>query len=220
MADAAARRTSNRSEANALLDGVSRETRARLGVLVEALGKWQRIKNLVGPKTLDDVWTRHVADSLQLVELGRPGRWLDLGSGAGFPGLVVAIAMMEHGEGEVELVEANQRKAAFLREVIRLTGAPARVHAERAELALPRLAEPIAVVTARAFAPLAQLCDYAFPFVDKGAIALFPKGQDVDAELTEATRFWKMSLDRIGSKTEPNATILRIHGLTRITPSA
>lgn len=193
---------------------VSRETRERLTAYVDLLRHWQRVKNLVGPGTLDRIWTRHVADSLQLADYGPLDRpWLDLGSGAGFPGLVIALVMPPGGH--VHLVESNGRKAAFLREAARVTEAPVTVHATRAEDVLPRLSDRFGVVTARAFTSLAGLLAFAHPFVDKGAIALLPKGQDVERELTEATTSWIMDVERLPSRTDPGATILRVTALAR-----
>lgn len=197
---------------------VSRESRERLAIFVGLLRSWQAVKNLVGPATLEAVWTRHIADSWQLAELAPlDGRWVDLGSGAGFPGIVIAIAMGEAPRpGVVHLIESNQRKAAFLREAVRRTGVSASVYAERAEAVLPRLGK-IDVVTARAFAPLDTLLDYALPLVEKGAVALLPKGQDVEVELTEASRYWKFELERVPSRTNPSATILRVTQIARRT---
>jgi len=200
---------------------VSRETSSRLEAHVALLRRWQPVKNLVGPATLPEVWWRHVADSLQLVPLapGR-GRWLDLGSGAGFPGLVIAAALTDPALAtdeppQVHLVESNQRKAAFLREAARAMALPfVTVHAERTETALARIAGPIDVVTARAFTKLADLAADAKPFVDKGAIALFPKGQDVEVELTQAATSWIMRLEKLPSRTDPKATILRISDIS------
>lgn len=200
---------------------VSRETRDRLETLVTSLRRWQETTNLVGPSTLDQIWQRHVADSLQLVRYAPLNqKWIDIGTGAGFPGLVIAIAMRDPllaplGAGHVYLVEPNTRKAAFLREVIRATGAPATVHAARIESILPSLPNDLAVVTARAVTHLAALCEMIQPLVDKGAVALLMKGRDVDRELTEATRYWKMTVNRLPSLTDPDAAILQISALTK-----
>src|SRR5918998_4705045 len=144
-------------EAALALTPVSRETLRRLNILAEELRRWQQVKNLVGPKTLDALWTRHIADSLQLLDLAPDARtWVDLGSGAGFPGLVLGIAALERDGMRVDLVESNGRKCAFLRHVVRVTGAPVTVHEARVEAVIGRL-KGADVVTARALAPLNQL---------------------------------------------------------------
>ena len=145
---------------------------------VERLRVWQRIKNLVGPATLDAVWTRHIADCAQLPALvPKARRWVDLGSGAGFPGLVIAIMLAETAGAHVDLIESNNRKCAFLREVVRETKSPATVHAGRIEDVLPRLATPVEVVTARALAPLELLVGLAEPLLARGAVGLFFTGE-------------------------------------------
>jgi 16S rRNA (guanine527-N7)-methyltransferase len=164
---------------------VSRETFDRLTIYVELLRRWQGVKNLVGRSTLDDVWKRHVADSLQLLRLAPAARtWIDLGSGGGFPGLVIAIALQE---GHVDLVESDHRKCAFLRHVSRETNARARVHHGRIESVLPSLSLP-EIVTARALAPMEQLLQWATPLLKRGAKGLFLKGQDIGAELTQISK--------------------------------
>jgi 16S rRNA (guanine527-N7)-methyltransferase len=195
---------------------VSRESTERLSRYVELLRAWQRVKNLVAPSTLDELWTRHIADSVQLAELAPlDGVWIDLGSGAGFPGLVIAILMAERpAAGPVHLVESNGRKAAFLREAARATKARAVIHDARVEAVLPRFGK-VDVVTARAFAPLASLFEYAQPLVENGAVALFPKGQDVEAELTEASICWTFDVERFPSRTNPDAVILRVRSIAR-----
>jgi 16S rRNA (guanine527-N7)-methyltransferase len=190
---------------------VSRETVARLETLVVLLRKWQRSHNLVAASTLETIWTRHIADSLQLLALApATGGWVDLGSGGGFPGLVIAIA----GERPVTLIESNGKKAAFLREAGRACGATVDVRHARIEEALPTIhRESVAVISARALANLTELCGFAAPFVKAGAIALFPKGQDVDAELTEATRYWSIDFEKRPSHTDPTASVLIIRGI-------
>lgn len=195
---------------------VGQDTIDRLTLYANGLKLWQSAHNLVGPKTLAQIWSRHFADSWQLAQLGPLNtRWVDIGSGAGFPGLVVALAMMEHQAeaGVVELVETNPRKIAFLREMIRKLGAPARVHATAIEDAHAVRSAPVGVVTARAFAPLRDLCRHGHPFVDKGAIALFPKGQDVVEELTEAAKYWIIDYQSFPSQTAENSVILCIRQL-------
>lgn len=189
---------------------VSRETWDRLAVLVHELRRWQKVKNLVGPSTLNDVWSRHIADSLQLFSMAPDARrWIDLGSGAGFPGIVLGILLAERGEGHIDLVESNSRKCAFLRHAIRVTGARAAVHDERIEDVIPRLStEGIEVVTARALAPLADLVRMSKELLRNGAIAVFPKGQDWETELTQMPKSWKITMDTYPSKIESRGRIL------------
>jgi 16S rRNA (guanine527-N7)-methyltransferase len=192
---------------------VSRETIERLELLVAELKRWQSIKNLVGPSTLSQVWDRHIADSLQLLDFAPDGaRWLDLGSGAGFPGLVVALAGVERGIS-VSLVESNDRKCAFLRHVIRVAGIKAIVHAERLERVVPDYAGRADVVSARALAPLVNLLDWTEPLLKAGTTGLFPKGKEVATELTEAEKQWKFTAEILTSRTDSNARILRITSL-------
>jgi 16S rRNA (guanine527-N7)-methyltransferase len=147
--------------------------------------RWQKKVNLVGPSTLANVWVRHFADSAQLVEWASPSlRWADLGSGAGFPGMVVGIFQKRAGGGVTHLIESDLRKAAFLREVSRETGARVVVHARRSELALDEL--DLDIVTSRAMASLQTLFHLSQAHVEKGAVALFLKGRDIVSELTDA----------------------------------
>jgi 16S rRNA (guanine527-N7)-methyltransferase len=179
------------------LTPVSRETEGRLDLYLDLLRQWQAKTNLVAPSTLPHLWTRHVADSLQLLSLAPTANntaqtWVDLGSGGGFPGVVLACAMAERPGATVHLVERNSKKAAFLREALRITSAPGIVHATGIEDIVDSIERPIDCVTARALAPLHELIGFAEPLVRKGAKALFLKGQDVDAELTEATKYWNI----------------------------
>jgi 16S rRNA (guanine527-N7)-methyltransferase len=194
--------------------GVSRETLDRLETFVALLVKWQKAINLVGRSTLNDIWYRHIWDSAQLVDhipgpARDPGRrWLDLGSGAGFPGLVLAIM----GWGPIDLVESDARKGQFLREAARLCGADVTIHNSRIEDLAPFSAD---LVTARALAPLDRLCALAQPFVAQDTVLLFLKGQDVDTELTKARKNWTMDIERSPSRTDPAGTILRLRHLSR-----
>jgi len=175
------------------LTPVSRETESRLDRYLDLLGQWQTKTNLVAPSTLPHLWTRHVADSLQLLNLAPTAKtWVDLGSGGGFPGIVLACALAEKPGSVVHLVERNAKKAAFLREALRITSAPGIVHATGIEDIVDSIQGPIDCVTARALAPLHELIGFAEPLVGKGAKALFLKGQDVEAELTEATKYWNI----------------------------
>ena len=196
------------------LFSVSRETEERLDRFVEILLLWQRKLNLIAASTQHELWTRHIADSLQLLPLAPQARtWLDLGSGGGFPGLVIACALADDAATCVHLIESSGKKAAFLREAVRATGAAAIVHPIRAEKFGESCAEPIEAVTARAFAPLKTLCDQAFPFISRGAIGLFPKGQDIDAELTEAAKYWRIEASKVPSKTSPDGSVVLIRSL-------
>ena len=165
----------------------------RLDRYLDLLRQWQAKTNLVAPSTLSHLWTRHVADSLQLLSLARTAKtWVDLGSGGGFPGIVLACALAESPHAKVHLVERNSKKAAFLREALRIASAPGIVHATGIEDIVDSIEGPIDCVTARALAPLHELISFAEPLVRKGAKALFLKGQDVDTELTEATKYWNI----------------------------
>jgi 16S rRNA (guanine527-N7)-methyltransferase len=197
------------------LTPVSRETSERLDRFVELLLRWQRRTNLVAPSTLPQLWTRHIADSLQLLDLAPQARvWVDLGAGAGFPGLVIAIALCREPGAMVHLVESNTKKAAFLREAQRLTGAPATVHLQRIEDFAASFQAPVDVVTARAVAPLKSLLDQCFPLLGKsGATALFPKGQHAELELEDAAaqmKSWNMHATLAPSRTDPAGRIVVI----------
>ena len=201
------------------LTPVSRETLRRLELYVELLLKWQQTTNLIAPSTIPTIWTRHVADSLQLLELVPDARtWVDFGSGGGFPAIPVACALGERPGAKVHLVESNGKKAAFLREAARITGAPAQVHAERVEKFNQMPVNSVDVVSARALAPLKTLCDQAFPLINGGAIGLFPKGLDVAAELTEAAKYWNIETATVASKTSPEGCIVIVKKLSRLDP--
>ncbi|QAU44122.1 16S rRNA (guanine(527)-N(7))-methyltransferase RsmG [Bradyrhizobium guangzhouense] len=172
---------------------VSHETEARLDRYIALLREWQVKTNLVAPSTLPTLWTRHIADSLQLVDLAPTAkRWADLGSGGGFPGVVLACAMAGTPGAKVHLVERIAKKAAFLREAVRVTTSPGVVHLAEIGDNVDRITGPVDCVTARALAPLHQLIGFAEPLTRQGAKALFLKGQDVEAELTEAARYWNI----------------------------
>jgi 16S rRNA (guanine527-N7)-methyltransferase len=195
---------------------VSRETAARLDRLVELLLEWQKRTNLIAPSTISTLWTRHVADSLQLLALAPEAkRWVDLGSGAGFPGLVVACALADIPGAEVHLVESNAKKAAFLREAARRANALAVVHAVRIEDFVKTFSGQLDAITARALAPLQDLLTLAYPLMKTGAKGLFLKGQDVDAELTPASKCWSMDMELVPSKTNSRGRIVVVHGLHR-----
>jgi 16S rRNA (guanine527-N7)-methyltransferase len=195
---------------------VSRETEARLDRYVELLRQWQAKTNLVAPSTLPHLWTRHIADSLQLLALVPSAKvWIDLGSGGGFPGMVLACALAETEAARVHLVERNAKKAAFLREALRVTSAPGVVHLAEIRDTVDRFVAPIDCVTARALAPLNQLLGYAEPLVQRGAKALFLKGQDVELELTEATRYWNIEPKLHSSRTGGQGWIVELDKIER-----
>jgi 16S rRNA (guanine527-N7)-methyltransferase len=199
------------------LTPVSRETQERLELFAELLLLWQNKFNLVAESTLPLLWTRHISDSLQLIALAPEARvWVDFGSGAGFPGIPIACALADRPGAMVHLVESVGKKANFLREAVRVIGLPAQVHQIRAENFAESCAETVHVVTARALSTLKTLCDQAFPLIAKGALGLFPKGQDVDAELTEAAKYWRLEASIVPSVTSPAGAIVVVRGLTRL----
>ncbi len=204
-------------EASRIFDrfNVSRESRPRIAIYVDLLLTWQKRINLIGPATAAVVWERHILDSLQLLPLLPEGTRTiaELGSGAGIPGLVVAIA----ADLEVHLYESNGKKAAFLREAARQTGTEAHVHMVRLETLRTEQALPtVDCVLARALAPLPLLLAYAEPFLARGAVGLFHKGQDIDAELTEATKYWKLKFTKHASLCDSRGVILEVHEAIRV----
>jgi 16S rRNA (guanine527-N7)-methyltransferase len=190
---------------------VSRETVDRLRAYADLLVKWNPRINLVSPDSIPNLWSRHIADSAQLFRFipQNAPNLLDVGSGAGFPGLVLAIM----GVTGIHLVESDQRKCAFLREAARVSGVQVTVNAERIEKVPPFEA---AVVTARALAPLAKLLDWTAPFRADSTICLFLKGQAVEGELTEARKQWTMGIERQQSLTDPSGTILTLREVRRV----
>lgn len=195
---------------------VSHETLERLKAYARLLQQWQDRINLVGPATVADMWQRHFMDSAQIAGLVADVRpeldsatWLDLGSGAGFPGLVLSIM----GFTNIHLVESNRKKCTFLRQVIRETGASAKVYDMRIE-DLPQINTD--VVTSRALSSLSMLLELAAPFISRDTELWFLKGQDVDKELQQATISWKMDVQSFPSCTEEAGRILRLRGIKRV----
>ncbi|MAZ03436.1 MAG: 16S rRNA (guanine(527)-N(7))-methyltransferase RsmG [Sneathiella sp.] len=189
---------------------VSRETLERLRIYGELLQKWQKAINLVGKSTLPDLWRRHMLDSAQLLShtARTTGRWIDLGSGAGFPPLVIAIC----SDFEVHAVESDQRKCLFMQNISRETSAGVTVHNRRIEDMEPLEAD---IISARALAPLEKLLTLAEPFVRKDTELFFLKGQDVDEELTIASKCWNMEIKKLRSLTSEDGCILKISKLRR-----
>lgn len=187
------------------------DTRERLSILVDLITRWSARIQLVAHRDLPVLWPRHIEDSLQLLPLIPVGttRAIDLGSGAGFPGLVLAIA----GDLPFDLIESDQRKAAFLREAVRETAAPVTIHAMRAEAAH---LSPAPLLTARALASLPRLLPLAAPLLASGGACLFPKGARADTEIAEAASAWRFHVERHPSRTHPEGQILRITELTHV----
>ena len=191
--------------------GVSRETFDRLESFVGLVQAWGTRINLIGPATIADIWSRHIADSLRLVDLIPPNTLtaVDLGSGAGFPGLVVAIVTNVH----VDLIESDRRKAAFLAEAVRLTDATSTVHSGRIENCS---CSPASLVMSRALAPLPRLLELASPFVASGGVCLFHKGRNVETEITAARKDWAMVAEQFHSVSDPSSVILRLRQVSRV----
>ena len=188
----------------------------RLKIFVALLAKWNAAINLVSPASLTDVWTRHVADSAQAIDYApiRRARWLDMGSGAGFPGVVIALITADTPNPvEMILVESDQRKAAFLSTVSRETGVPMIIQAARIEAVAP---QNVDIVSARALAPLVKLCAFAERHLAPDGAALFLKGGHYDAEIAEARRTWSFSLDVGRSSTDPAGAILIMKDFRRV----
>ncbi|MGE3717834.1 MAG: 16S rRNA (guanine(527)-N(7))-methyltransferase RsmG [Bauldia sp.] len=198
----------NRSPQDALrlagLDSVSRETIARLERFVALVEEWNPVHNLMSRDETGDIWVRHIADSAQLVAMApSAARWLDIGSGGGFPGVVVACLVADRPNAVVHLVESNSRKVAFLRAAKRSTGAPIVVHSGRIEDIVNHFADTVDAVSARALASLDTLCGWIEPIVARGAVAWLHKGADFASELADTAPRWTLDLvehpSRIGS---------------------
>jgi len=206
----------DRARATELVD-VSRETWSRLDRFVALLIDWQSRQNLIARSTLPQIWTRHIADSLQLLALAPTAKiWVDLGAGAGFPGLPLACALADTDGAVVHLVESIGKKAAFLTEAARVTVVPAKVHCTRIENFVTMPIGSLDVITARALAPLDKLFVLIEPLVRRGARALLLKGQDVGAELTLASKYWNIDATLTPSKTSSEGRIVVVSGLQRL----
>lgn len=197
------------SAAAPVLAGLPAEINRRLKIYADLLVHWQKTINLVSPSSLPDLWTRHIADSVQVQAAVPEARhWVDLGSGGGFPGLVTAIVLADEPGAEIHLVESDKRKAAFLRTVARETSAPAVIHAERIESFVLSHRAKVEAVSARALAPLPQLLVFAEKFLVAGAIGVFPKGQQVETELTRLDQVNRFDIESIPSRTDPSSRLL------------
>lgn len=194
---------------------VSRETMEQLAQYESLLIKWQRSINLVARSTLDNLWQRHMLDSAQIANLAPESAcsWVDLGSGGGFPGLVVAILLRDRSNFKMHLVESDQRKGIFMREVIRATGAPAKVHTARIEVFARESDLKPDVVSARALATLDRIIEWAYPLFEPETIGLFLKGQGLEDELTSARKGWIFEETVIPSLSDPSGSVLQLRGL-------
>ncbi|HEY0121243.1 MAG TPA: 16S rRNA (guanine(527)-N(7))-methyltransferase RsmG [Rhizobium sp.] len=198
---------------------VSRETQRRLQHFAELFQKWAKTINLVAPSTIDDLWRRHIADSAQIFQLHpKPGHWVDLGSGGGFPGIITAILLAEQSDGYVDLVESNQKKAAFLRVCLRECEARGAVQAVRIEEA-PKIIADCDVISARALAELDMLLDYASPWAERNENLrlLLHKGRDYEREVQKARGRWEFDLVKHNSVVESDSVILELTRLRRRT---
>jgi 16S rRNA (guanine527-N7)-methyltransferase len=190
---------------------VSRETEERLAVFVALLDRWRKTTNLISDSTFPTVWTRHIADSAQLPALAPEAkRWVDLGSGAGFPGLVIAIQLADVPGAVVHCIESDQRKCAFLREAARATGAAAQVHPARVESIDPSSLGPVDAVTARAFAPLPLALKLARPWITRGATAVFPRGESAKEQIAALPEARAYAIETLPSVVNGKAAILRV----------
>jgi len=196
--------------------GASAAQMADLCAFRDLLEEWNGRMNLVGPSALADFWRRHALDSAQLRDIAPEARtWADLGAGAGFPGLVLAILAKGQPGAEIHLVESVGKRCRFLQAAVDALALPAMVHNARAE----NLALKVDVVTARACAPMARLLGYAWPYLRAGATGLFLKGQDVGSELQDAATSWKFQADLIPSISHTEGRIVRLKGVTRVRPA-
>ncbi|ESY17844.1 MULTISPECIES: 16S rRNA (guanine(527)-N(7))-methyltransferase RsmG [unclassified Mesorhizobium] len=192
---------------------VSRETFDRLVTFEQLFLKWNRSINLAAPSTLDDVWGRHILDSAQLARIAPQAKcWADLGSGGGFPGLVMAFLLVERDGASIDLVESNRKKASFLQAVIGQFGLPARVVARRIDDSYALVSAP-EIITARALAALPALLDLSAPWLTKGSRALFHKGRDYRSEVEESTHRWAFDLVEHPSMTDAHGVILEVTDL-------
>lgn len=195
------------------LTGVSESQLADLARFQDLLAEWNAVMNLVGPATIATYWTRHVLDSSQLLALAPEAKtWADLGAGAGLPGVVLAILLKDTPGAKVHLVESMAKRCRFLSEVVAALDLPAQVHNARAE----ELNLKVDVVTARACAPMTKLLGFSWPYLHRGALGLFLKGQDVASELSEAEKAWKFEAELRPSQSDPRGRIVQVKRLSRV----
>jgi 16S rRNA (guanine527-N7)-methyltransferase len=201
--------TDDRAAALAFIGADSR-MEGRLDTYVDLLARWRKATNLISESAFSQVWARHIADSAQLLAFAPLARrWVDLGSGAGFPGMVIAIQLAEIEGAEVHCIESDQRKCAFLRAVARATSAPAHVHATRIEALGPAMLKPVDAVTARALAPLPGLLGLARPWLTRGAVGIFPRGRS-EAFIEPFSDASEFQFENLPSKFDRDARIVRV----------
>jgi 16S rRNA (guanine527-N7)-methyltransferase len=200
----------DRREAQRLVP-VSRETGDRLAAYVDLLARWRKTTNLIAESTFPSVWIRHIADSAQLLALA-PGarRWVDMGSGAGFPGLVIAIQLADVPGAVVHCIESDQRKCAFLREAVRATAAAATIHPTRVEAIDPASLGAVDAVTARAFAPLPLALKLARPWIERGAVGVFPRGESAKDQIAALPEAPLYAIEVLPSLIDAKSAILRV----------
>jgi 16S rRNA (guanine527-N7)-methyltransferase len=198
--------------------GVPRETVDKLAIYAQLLRQWQKAVNLVAPSTLEQIWHRHFADSAQILPYAAESRlWVDLGSGGGFPGLVIAILLANHENRHVHLIESNGRKCAFLSDVVRKTDAPATIHTGRIEdIARAGTIGKADVVTSRALAPLVSLLGMASGFFGENSVGLFLKGREAGQEIADAGKVWRFDYECVPSQTSDDGNIVIIRSLSRL----
>lgn len=195
---------------------VSRETFDRLVAFEQMFQKWNRSINLVAQSTAGDVWQRHILDSAQLARIEPTAtRWVDLGSGGGFPGLIMAFLLVERAGASIDLVESNRKKASFLQAVVGQFNLPARVVARRIDDSYSVVSAP-QIVSARALASLSTLMDLSAPWLTAGARGLFHKGRDYRAEVQESVNRWSFDLVEHRSVTDPHGVILELSNLRSV----
>ena len=210
--------TADRARALALVP-LAPETEARIAVYVDLLARWRTVTNLISEASFTEVWTRHIADSAQLLALApHARRWVDMGSGAGFPGMVIAIQLADVPGARVHCIESDRRKCAFLSEVARAVGAPAEIHPARIESIDPQALAPVDAVAARALAPLPRLIEFAKVWIAHGAVALFPRGRSAQAQLETLSAAPDLAIDFVASKLDPEAAILRVRSASKARP--
>ncbi|MBI2261510.1 MAG: 16S rRNA (guanine(527)-N(7))-methyltransferase RsmG [Caulobacterales bacterium] len=203
---------SNAADFQALINATDEQI-ADLETFIERLAAANAVMNLIGPDTLPDVWNRHIWDSAQLLDLVPTAKtWADLGAGAGFPGVVLAILLKGRPEAHVWLIDSLGKRCRFLQEVVDELALPATVINGRAEAQALR----VDVVTARAVAPMDKLLAYAQPYLQRGAQGLFLKGEKAEAELIEARKVWHLDSDLSVSRSDPRGRIVSVRSLRRV----